>query len=921
MKNKLSWMKTFLAKVAVGAIMLLGALAAQAQNVTQTNAFLPDPAFYPQYAGSGTSTRIPTMFRATITNLAASTTYRYFVQAGTNSDLGSANSGAGNSMLINSAGTTFTYTTGPGLTTAGNYETFTTDASGNYTGWFGFVYSGNARFNAGAILFPVITIGNTSGTTLLRYAPPASSGTILFLAFSTSAGANNGTGIRGTNSSATAKNFVTLHDTAAGTGRPLAVTFVESDGNNLASGATYYGTAGTGPVDGVAGAWGTIIPNTLANGVRRIAQYNNAGTLVGGNTSANGTWTSGVNTVNPAGGTTTVLDIKNNDAPLNIAFTVAYNNNGGAGSQTDASSPYAVGSTVTVLGTGTITRTGFAFSGWNTAANGSGTSYATNNTFTINASTTLFAQWTRVVVTTSTTVSSSANPSTYNQSITFTASVQTNGVTAGNATSNYVFKVDGVAVATNAVSSGSATYTVSTLVSGVRSITAEYAGDANYTASTNSGLTQTVNKATTTVTLSVGNSPVTYSGAGQSATVSITASNTPGSVQSILTGGAATQTASGTYAVTASYVPTDTNYTTLTSVSAGNFIINPAALGITANNTNKIYDGVPFTGGNGVSYSGFVNSETPTVLGGSLSYGGTSQGATNAGSYPIVPTGLTSANYAITYTNGTLTITKATPSFNLVSSANPSGYKDAVTFTANSFAADVTGTVQFITNGVNLGSAITLSGASATSSGTAGMPRGATNVVAAIYSGDINYFSLTNAFIQTVTNHPPIAANASFSRNAGIMSLHIAISNLLASVSDVDGDSIALVSASVTTNGITLVNTSGYLNYFNTNAVNDEFTYIVTDGFGGTNTAKVSLLVNNSFVGGQAQGIALVNNLATLNFAGIPTYGYAVQRSTNLIFWDDVFFTNAPANGAFQFVDDLNPVPPPSVFYRLRYQP
>jgi len=240
---------------------------------------------------------------------------------------------------------------------------------------------------------------------------------------------------------------------------------------------------------------------------------------------------------------------------------------------------------------------------------------------------------------------------------------------------------------------------------------------------------------------------------------------------------------------------------------------------------------------------------------------------------------------------------------------------------ANSFAADVTGTVQFITNGVNLGSAITLSGASATSSGTAGLPRAATNAVAAIYSGDINYFSLTNAFIQTVTNHPPIAANASFSRNAGIMSLHIAISNLLASVSDVDGDSIALVSASVTTNGITLVNTSGYLNYFNTNAVNDEFTYTVTDGFGGTNTAKFSLLVNNSFVGGQAQGIALVNNLATLNFAGIPTYGYAVQRSTNLIFWDDVFSTNAPASGAFQFVDDLNPVPPPSVFYRLRYQP
>ena len=218
-------------------------------------------------------------------------------------------------------------------------------------------------------------------------------------------------------------------------------------------------------------------------------------------------------------------------------------------------------------------------------------------------------------------------------------------------------------------------------------------------------------------------------------------------------------------------------------------------------------------------------------------------------------------------------------------------------------------------------SAVTIASSSAISLTANGLPRGNTNVVLAVYSGDANYFSFTNSFVQTVTNHPPIASNVNFSRNAGITSLHIAISNLLANVSDVDGDSIALVSASVTTNGITLVNTSGYLNYFNTNAVNDEFTYTVTDGFGGTNTAKVSLVVNNTFIGGQAQGIALVNNTATLNFAGIPTYGYAVQRSTNLITWDDVFSTNAPASGAFQFVDNLNPVPPPSVFYRLRYQP
>jgi hypothetical protein len=86
-----------------------------------------------------------------------------------------------------------------------------------------------------------------------------------------------------------------------------------------------------------------------------------------------------------------------------------------------------------------------------------------------------------------------------------------------------------------------------------------------------------VNKATPTATLVVSNSPATYSGSAQSATVGITTSSVAGTVSAILTGGSATQTAAGTYAVTASFVPTDSaNYNTLTLQSAGNFVINKA---------------------------------------------------------------------------------------------------------------------------------------------------------------------------------------------------------------------------------------------------------------------------------------------------------------------------------------------------------
>ena len=80
-------------------------------------------------------------------------------------------------------------------------------------------------------------------------------------------------------------------------------------------------------------------------------------------------------------------------------YTVTYigNTNTGGTGPIDGSSPYTGGSTVTILGnTGTLTKSGYTFSGWNTAANGSGTSYSQGNTFTILADTILYALWTLV---------------------------------------------------------------------------------------------------------------------------------------------------------------------------------------------------------------------------------------------------------------------------------------------------------------------------------------------------------------------------------------------------------------------------------------------------------------------------------------------------------------------------------------------
>ncbi|MEK6751283.1 MAG: MBG domain-containing protein [Chloroflexota bacterium] len=98
----------------------------------------------------------------------------------------------------------------------------------------------------------------------------------------------------------------------------------------------------------------------------------------------------------------------------------------------------------------------------------------------------------------------------------------------------------------------------------------------------------TVNKSTPT--LSITNSPVVYNGSPQAATVT---SSVAGTVSNVKYDTSATQpTDAGTYAVTADFTPTDTaNYDSLTDASAGNFVISPKALTGSITADNKVYDG------------------------------------------------------------------------------------------------------------------------------------------------------------------------------------------------------------------------------------------------------------------------------------------------------------------------------------------
>ena len=88
--------------------------------------------------------------------------------------------------------------------------------------------------------------------------------------------------------------------------------------------------------------------------------------------------------------------------------------------------------------------------------------------------------------------------------------------------------------------------------------------------------------------------------------------------------------------------------------------IVPATLSVTANDASATAD-TPWSGGNGVTYSGLVSGDSAASLTGSLVYGGNAQGASQAGQYRIGVSGLGARNYVLRYVDGTLTLRAPAP--------------------------------------------------------------------------------------------------------------------------------------------------------------------------------------------------------------------------------------------------------------------
>ncbi len=183
-----------------------------------------------------------------------------------------------------------------------------------------------------------------------------------------------------------------------------------------------------------------------------------------------------------------------------LASNVAVNGSGQAAFSTSA----------LAVGSNTITATFTGGTGW---GNSSGSDSASPQVVNKDGTTT--------------TVTSSANPSVFSQSVTFTAAVTANAPGSGVPTGTVTFKNGSATLGTPTLDgTGHATFTTTTLTVASHSITATYNGSSSFNTSTSSTLTQTVNKDSTTSSVTSSLNPSNH---GQTVTFTATVvANAPG---------------------------------------------------------------------------------------------------------------------------------------------------------------------------------------------------------------------------------------------------------------------------------------------------------------------------------------------------------------------------------------------------------
>jgi hypothetical protein len=414
------------------------------------------------------------------------------------------------------------------------------------------------------------------------------------------------------------------------------------------------------------------------------------------------------------------------------------------------------------LGTGALSTSGQATLA--TAALSGGTHpitavYGGDTNFATSASSALTQT---VKVSTTTAVTSMPNPSTFGQSVISTATVSS----IGGVPTGMVTFFDGATtppLGTGPLNvSGQATFSTSALAVGSHSITANYSGDTLHNPSTSSVLALTVNKASTTTSVTSSQNPqlvgqpITFTARVDSQFGGIptcpvifkSGATTLGTVA--LSGNQASLTTSfataGTRSITAQCTG-DTNNTGSTSTALSQSVVkkfttttllasslNPSFIGqaVTFTATISSAGGIP-PDGELITFKqgGTVLAMSP-LSGGKASF--TTSTPLTVGKHTITASYAADATFNASTASLAQTVQKYPTSTSLTSSLNPSIYGQPVTLSAtvSSAGPSPTGTVTFKNGTTNLASPVTLS-----SSGSATLTL--TNLAAGILSITATY--------------------------------------------------------------------------------------------------------------------------------------------------------------------------------------
>jgi hypothetical protein len=294
---------------------------------------------------------------------------------------------------------------------------------------------------------------------------------------------------------------------------------------------------------------------------------------------------------------------------------------------------------------------------------------------------------------------------------------------------------------------------------GTYAVVASFAATTNYEAASATA-TVTIGKATAVLQWSAP-SAIQYGTPLGAAELNATA-NVPGTFA--YAPGAGTVLAVGaSHLLSATFTPADGANVVGGSVSTAITVI-PAPLTIRADDAFKAF-GAPVPAFS-VSASGFVNGDSYAVLAGTLSFSTTATPQSAVGVYPIVPSGVTASNYAITFVSGTLTVVPGAVAVNVATAPVPSGMNQPMTFTATVAAmapaiGTPSGTVRFFDGSALLASR-TLSGGVATLT-TAGLAPG-TRIITVQYDGDASFSPGTGEafhFINDASGTPALTVTSS----------------------------------------------------------------------------------------------------------------------------------------------------------------